>query len=57
MATAALKKTIKSLVDQETSVRKLERVLALLTEVSSNISEPVIPCFAVGKIGIGVVGH
>lgn len=49
MTISALKKKIKALVDEETSVRKLERVLALLTEVSSNISEPVVPYSSVGK--------
>jgi hypothetical protein len=49
MTTAALKKKIKALVDQETSVRKLELVLALLTEGSSEVAEPVVPYSSVGK--------
>lgn len=43
MTTAALKKKIKALVDKETNVRKLELVLTLLTEASSELAEPAVP--------------
>lgn len=43
MTTAALKKKIKALVDKETNVRKLEQVLSILTELSSELAEPAVP--------------
>lgn len=43
MTTAALKKKIKALVDKETNWRKLEQVLSLLTELSSELAEPAVP--------------
>ncbi len=49
MSTAALKKKIKALIDKETNVRKLELTYALLTEGTSEVSEPGAPYTAPGK--------
>lgn len=43
MTTAALKKKIKTMVEKETNVQKLELVLSLLTAVSNETAEPVVP--------------
>lgn len=43
MTTAALKKKIKTLIEKETNVQKLELVLSLLTTVSSEVAEPAVP--------------
>lgn len=49
MPTLALKKKIKTLIEKETSMQKLERVLLLLTEVSSEVAEPAAPYAPTGK--------
>jgi hypothetical protein len=49
MTPASIKKKIKTLVEKETNVQKLDLVLSLLTESTSEVAEPAVPYSSVGK--------
>jgi hypothetical protein len=43
MSTAALKKKIKALIDEETNVQRLQLAYTLLVERGSGVEEPTVP--------------